>query len=229
MKMKLNLKYKLSTAREIRNYAVFAGLALTLFGCMMIWRSTRHTPEDIVQEESYEKYYLAPDTYLVNAVEKDSANRWQIRSEMVFNAPAHYKDKGKPITADLYNPDYARLPWLYTVFYVILTLLIIPVYFYLYRFVNGILPGEPFNRENIGNLAKAGYALTLVSFFYFTGNMLINMTLITVFNINTESSHLHYDSFFLIFLIGMAAMVIQLTVRLALKGNEIQNEQNLTV
>lgn len=227
--MKLNLKYKLLTAKEIRNYTVFAGLALTLYGCMMIWRSTRHTPDDIAQEESYEKHYLAPDTYLINAVERDSTNRWKIRSEIVFNNPVSYRDKGQAVHADLYNPEYARLPWLYTGFYTLITLLIIPVYVYLYRFVNGILPGEIFNRKNIEHLARAGYALTFVSMFYLFGNMVVNLLLGHFYNIHTDASWLHYDNFLVIFLIGMAGMVVQLTVRLSLKGNEIESEQNLTV
>ena len=209
---------------------IYAGLSLTLVGVLMISNTFKHRNASSKQEAYVHDVYIAPGIYIVNTCEPDSAAGWKNSSVMQFrNLESRTAGDAPQASYKLSDSKYSILPWLFAAFYSIMTLLFIPMFYHLYVFVKNIRESKPFDRENLPNLSMSGKYMVALSSFYLICNMAINLILSGYFNINIQQYYLHYESFLLIFFFGLSGILIKLVTRIALTGEEMQTEQDLTV
>lgn len=224
------MKIKLINLKEIKFGLIISGSILCFFALNMIWRTLHCTPSTTTPYVEMEKSYIAPNTWLVNAVEYDSIKGWKIISELRWENQHTFQgaDENKIIHADLFNEKYKYLPIVYTVYYLGITIFIFLMFLYLFKFVNQIQDGKIFGDNNIIYLSLSGRWLLVLSQFYGFSNFFMDLIL-AFWDIHPKFPFSQFDHFLLFFIMGITGLLIQLFTRSIIKGQEIQNEQELTV
>lgn len=224
------MKIKLRKLKEIKLGLIVSGSILCIFGLIMIWRTLNFTPSKTTPFVEIEKSYIAPNTWLVNAVEFDSIKGWNIISELRWENQNIFQgaDDNKIIHADLFDEKHQYLPLVYTVYYIGMTIFIFLIFLYLFKFVNQLQDGKIFGDNNIIYLYLSGRWLLVLSQFYFFYNMTISLIL-PFWDIHAIFPFTQFDHFLLFSIMATTGLLIQLFTRSIIKGQEIQIEQELTV
>lgn len=224
------MKLILPTLKTLRNWTLLVGISLTLSSVIMVYKTLNIGDDADGQSHYNSETNIAPGIYIVSQTKTDLKGEIKYMTEIQFRNPANIFGEITPfVSYNLSDNGYKYIPYIFSIFYSVIMLLIFLIFYNLYLFLRHLKEDQPFERRNLNYLGKSGIFLIYLSGFYMFGNMAVNLILELIFDISIQQYYLNFESFMLIFFFGFGGTLIKLLIKIAMKGEEIQMEQNLTV
>lgn len=223
------MKIKLQPIIEIKFGVVFGACFFGVLCIIMAIRTLNFGPQEFEYSPYFEKLYIAPNTFIVNAFESDSTETGTTVSELRFENQNQLSKDKQWVSINLMDQQYALLPYVYTAYYAIFFILWMALFYNLYKYTRFTEKGDLFDEQSIGYLYRCSRLLGTAGIYYLFAHMSITLL---ISQLTDAYVHPPFDAFeflFIIIVLGMGGALLRLFVRMAVKGHELKTDQDYTV